>query len=393
MGSDSDDSGQHADRRFLTTRWQARPSDLLTGSLPSAAVLTRADIRPILESHVFWDIWPVLDDDGSLADVPGGELWVALSAPLGDDPELRHNQARMRLVQRIDGHWRDCGMLLPDGLSPGSREWSGSTRLDVATGRVTLWFTAAGRAGDAGESFEQRLFWTRGQLDLTGPQPRVVDWSRPVPIAEAAGLYAATDAGPMSNGMIGGFRDPFWFRDPASDAGYVVFTGTKARPGAGSDFAGVIGLARATERDGLGPFELLPPLIDGEGQVNELELPHLRHHDGLYYLFWSSHARVFAPGGLEGPTGLYGMCAPSLRGPYTPLNGSGLVLANPPEEPQQAYAWHVLPSLEVVGFVDYWGLEGEPVVRGTARAKERFGGTPAPFTCIALSGATSRVVA
>lgn len=49
---------------------------------------------------------------------------------------------------------------------------------------------------------------------------------------------------------------------------------------------------------------------------------------------------TFAPG-LEngpGPGGLYGFVAGSLRANYRPLNDGGLVVANPPQEPNQAYS-------------------------------------------------------
>ncbi len=63
----------------------------------------------------------------------------------------------------------------------------------------------------------------------------------------------------------------------------------------------------------------------------------------------------------KGPTGLYGMVAPSLHGPYEPLNGTGLVIANPAAEPRQGYCWQVLDTLEVISFVDHWGLHGRDI--------------------------------
>ena len=68
---------------------------------------------------------------------------------------------------------------------------------------------------------------------------------------------------------------------------------------------------------------------------------------------------TFAPG-LEngpGPDGLYGFAAGSLRGNYRPLNDGGLVVANPPQEPNQAYSWLVLPDFSVLSFVDTFDLQ------------------------------------
>ena len=56
---------------------------------------------------------------------------------------------------------------------------------------------------------------------------------------------------------------------------------------------------------------------------------------------------------VSAPTGLYGFAAPTLTGPYEPLNESGLVLQNPSDEPDQAYAWLVLPDLHVISFANY----------------------------------------
>ena len=376
-------------------RWDVPRASLPSpAQFPAAPVLTAGDICAIAPDLSFWDIWPVQTDDGTLASVAGGDLWVMLSAPRTSDPDDRHRCARMRLLFRDARGWHDCGPLLPDGLSPGSREWSGSTRLDLATGQVTLWFTAAGRRGDDGTSFEQRLFDTVGQLSLDGPSPCITGWSQPTPTVPSDGtIYANTAQTPGVAGRIKGFRDPYWFRDPADGQGYILFTGSKPVGAAQSPYDGVVGIAAARSADGLSDFDLLPPLVDGDGQVNELERPHVIPHAGQYYLFWSSQAQVFAPGGIEGPTGLYGMVAPALFGPWAPLNGSGLVLANPPAEPRQAYAWQVLPgTLEVISFVDHWGLNGRDIAADPVAKAEQFGGTVAPFVRIALDGATSHVI-
>jgi levansucrase len=194
-------------------------------------------------------------------------------------------------------------------------------------------------------------------------------------------------------GLIKGFRDPYWFRDPADGQGYILFTASKSAEASQSSHDGVVGIALANDENGLAPFTLLPPLIDADGQANELERPHVFVVDGHYYLFWSTQAHVFAPGGIAGPTGLYGMVAPSLFGPYEPLNRSGLVLANPPSEPKQAYAWQVVPgTLEVVAFVDYWGVDGRDIDHDPALKASQFGGTIAPMVRIALDGKTTRIV-
>ncbi len=381
-------------RHCAVSIWMADDlAKIADAPIPETEVIGRAGVVPILPGFMLWDIWPIQSDNGALAHVAGGTLWVILSAARSDDPNTRHDVARLRLFHRTGDTWLDCGLLLPDGFSPGSREWSGSTRLDSETGRVTLWFTAAGRR-EGGTQFEQRLFVATGQINVENGLPKVTQWSN---LEEAlpndGSLYADTAIAPSIPGRIKGFRDPFWFRDPSDGSGYLLFTGSQATHASTSDYDGVIGIARAGDADGYGAFAPLSPIIDASGVSNELELPHVIMQDGLYYLFWCTQRGVFAPDVLAGPTGLYGMVAPSLFGPYEPLNGTGLVLANPAVEPLQAYGWRVLPSLDVISFVDMWGLQGRDPASHPDLMASQFGGTIAPMSKIELNGNQARIVA
>jgi levansucrase len=377
-----------------TSYWtETQIAQITNASWPSPAVLGKMDAAPLISSLALWDIWPVQNDAGDLAEIAGGSLWIILSAPRSADPDERHGVARLRLLFLKDSVWMDCGLLLPDGFSPGSREWSGSTRVDLTTKTVTLWFTAAGRRDEKTQDFEQRLFHATGVLDLSGPTPMVGEWSALTQsIVNDGSLYADLARNQGIAGQIKGFRDPYWFRDPADGKGYLLFTGSKPTHTSRSDYDGVIGIASANDSDGVTNFSLLPPLIDADGVVNELERPHIFVHNGLYYLFWSSQRSVFSSVGKACPTGLYGMVSTSLFGPYEPINGSGLVLGNPPSEPRQAYAWQVLPSLDVVSFVDHWGLEGRDIAADAEAKQKQFGGTVAPVIKIALEGAKSRIL-
>ncbi len=375
--------------RFAASVWSAAHiSPALVAPEAKLRLIDAASAAPLVPELALWDIWPVQDDAGNLAEIAGGSLWIMLSAPREADPNARHGKARMRLIQHTGTSWGDCGDLLPDGFSPGSREWSGAARVNAQTGDVTLWFTAAGRRGDAVPNAEQRLFQAIGKLDLTGPCPRIMQWRGLTESAVNDGThYVDLRLDQGVPGRIKGFRDPYWFRDPASGKGYLLFTGSKSAAQSRSDYDGVIGIANASDTDGFAPFSLLPPLIDADGMSNELERPHIFVRGGLYYLFWSTQSSVFAPAAPRLPTGLYGMVAPSLFGPYTPLNGSGLVLANPDCAPRQAYAWQVLPSLEVVSFVDFWSPEREDL------KTEQFIGTIAPMIKIDIDGTHTRIIA
>lgn len=380
-----------------TSPWQRSALALIAAApLPAIPHISPAEAQKALPGLDLWDIWPVQLADGTPAplhcDGPaplvGGTLWMVLSAPVLPDPNQRHDIARIRLLLCDEQGWHDCGDMFPDGFTPGAREWSGSALYDPASGRVTCHFTATGHRGAADGSFEQRLFVSHGLLDLSGPRPRITGWSVPVQSVRSDGaLYVDTAVEQGRPGLIRGFRDPCWFIDPADGREWLLFTGSLG--GSASEYSGVIGLAEA-QADGSG-YTLLPPLISGDGMVNELERPHMIVHAGLYYLFWSSGAPIFAPD-APAPTGLYGMVGPSVTGPFEPLNGSGLVLCNPADEPRQSYCWQVLPSLDVTSFVDLHGLNGRDPASEPGLARAQFGGTMAPMLKIVLDGTTARLL-
>jgi levansucrase len=354
-----------------TSHWSAQAIAAIGDSVPpSMPVIDPASVRPLLPGIHLWDLWPVQERDGRVAEIADGALYMLLSAPVMDDPDARHAIARIRLVHKMDGTWRDLGNLLPDGFAPGSREWAGSAIVSAAHDGLTLYFTAAGHRGETVVSFDQRLFETCAQLDVVDGVPMLGGWSDPVESVVADGLVYTRDmAGGGAIGTIKAFRDPAWFRDPFDGAEYLLFTASLA--GSASLWNGAIGLARRQA----GRWVAGAPLIDADGVNNELERPHILLHDNHYYCFWSTQRKVFADGGPAGPNGLYGMVADRMTGPWRPLNGTGLVLANPEEAPFQAYSWLVLGDLSVLSFVDMPGLSAAP--RNPEEARRHFGGTPA----------------
>jgi levansucrase len=364
---------------------------IATDAAHTIPLVDPAALVPLVPGLDLWDLWPLQLADGALALIDGWALWFVLSAPRLDDPDLRHDVARIRLMRERDGAWQDCGDALPDGLNPGSREWAGSAVFDPASGAVTLFYTVTGRPGEASATFEQRLFQTTGKLQTGAALPRVADWSTPIESVRAdGGHYMVVDQQQGVPGMIKGFRDPAHFRDPVGCADYLLFTGSLAQ--SVSTFNGCVGIAKSGNSE-FGAWQLLPPLLIADGLNNEQERPHLIHRDGRYYLFWSTQRHVFAPDGPSGPSGLYGMVADSLLGPYEPLNGTGLVAANPDNAPLQAYSWWVTDTLEVVGFADLPGVgpgDREPTA---AWRRAHFGGVPAPRFRIALDGSRAWVQA
>jgi levansucrase len=363
-----------------TTSWTP---DLLVGladgGFSKAAIIEAENATPMSPELDVWDAWPLADPSGHPVPWRGGELWFALAVARAADPEQRHHLARIHHFHRVGDHFEHLGQTLPEEISPGARQWSGSARLE--DGIVTLFFTATGHKGDASLSYHQRLFLTRAPLLKDA---EFGAWSEPVEFIQADGhLYRPANENEGEPGKIKAFRDPSHYRS-CDGLDYVLFTGSSGtQPGLHD---GVIGAAIATGNG----YRLLPPLITASGLNNELERPHVVERRGQIYLFWSTQRGVFAPG-IVAPTGLYGAMADTIDGPWTFLNGHGLVIANPAEQPTQAYSWWVLPDLSVTSFVDYWGPEDNTRPEQETR-RARFGGTFAPFTRIQLDGATSRVV-
>lgn len=369
-----------------TTIWS--PADVAridAARAPAIPLIGRADVRDLLPGVDLWDMWPVQLVDGATARFDGWTLWLVLSAPRAPDPESRHQCARIRLMSQKDADWRDCGLLLPDDANPGSREWAGSALYDPAAQRLTLFYTAAGFRGETRTTVAQRLFQMWATLSVRDGVARASDWCGPTETIKSDGRhYEIVGAVEGAPGAIKGFRDPAHFRDPVTGHDYLYFTSSLA--GSSSDWNGVIGVARSTtgRHDG---WALLPPVLSADGLNNELERPIMMARDGLYYLFWSTQRKVFAANGPSGPNGLYGAVGPSALGPFTPLNGTGLVAANPPEAPFQSYSWWVTQDLTVHGFADLVGVTSAADIQDDpAWRRAHFAGGPAPAFRLLLDG-------
>ncbi len=356
------------------SRWAPAQFD----HVPELAPISANDFLKILPGLDLWDSWPLEHEDGRSVVHEGRTWWFFLSAPELPDPAARHDIARIRLASHGSDGWRDHGNALPDGLNPGAREWAGSAVLSDDGARVSLYYTVAGRK-DGPASFEQRLFVCEGTLVSDG----IADWQAPREIIVADGARYILDRQETTGGapgMIKGFRDPAWFRDPNTGEAHILFTASAAWND--DPHNGVIGMA--TLRDG--EWILDDPLIEAIGVNNELERPCVQFRGGRYYLFWSTQRHTFSPKANAGPNGLYGAVADDLRGPWAPVNGTGLVVANPLSEPRQTYSWWVTGEDEVWSFVDYWGLEGRRPEDHPELLRSHFGGTAAPVFRLTYDG-------
>ncbi len=354
----------------MTSAWKAEHVRQITPAAGAWIPPVLAPVRSGLRAdRYYWDMWPVQDADGKPMTRAGRELWMALTAPNRGDPALRHFEAKIHWIERLGKSWIDRGAAMPDRAVPYEREWAGSALYH--RGVITLFFTAAGTAEHKG-GYRQEL-WQAEVTICEGGYPK--EWSYPTPLVTGYGpYYMPADAHDGAPGEIKAFRDPAYFRDPADGAEYLAFTASLA--GSASSFNGAFGLARK----GASGWVLAPPCIHAEGVNNELERAHLVFHAQRYYAFWSTQTGTFAPDLRHAPGGLYGMVADSMEGPWRPLNGSGLVLANPADRPLQTYSWYVDADLTVCSFVDM-------LPDGT------FGGVPAPLLRLALDGERAQIAA
>ena len=346
------------------------------GAIGRAPAIVGETVRRFAPELDLWDHWPVLEADGGLADFEGRHLVFFLSAPVFDDPDVRHGVARLRLFSVAGDNWRDLGPVFPDGFSPGSREWAGSAIVDRDPDRIRLYFTATGERGETSPTFQQRIFVTCTPLDRSPDGWRPGLWSAPEELIRPDDVhYQSRHDGDGAVGTIKAFRDPFVFRDLATGREHMVFTGSCAA--SSSRWNGVVGWASRSDHG----WTAMPPIVLATQVNNELERPHVVQVAGRYHLFWSTQSKVFAPG-IDAPTGLYGIVADHLDGPWSPLNGSGLVFANPVDAPDQAYSWQVLPDLSVWSFADRVAAPHRPAINPAIP----FAGAPAPRLRIRLNG-------
>lgn len=399
-GDDRQTAPSDAGDRSAWTRDHA--SGLRRDDSNVAPVIYPAEKRVDDGLHI-WDTWFLRERDGTIADVDGYRVIVALTASAELLPGKRHDVATLRYFYSDDGERWETGGPMFDDEAFGSRQWAGSTVYD--DGDVYCYYTAAGRARERELSYSQRIALAEGGRLTVGDDGPTIDgpWEHSI-LLEPDGEWYETEA--QYRGMTYTFRDPWFFEDPASGETYLLFEANTPVP-EGSDacggdageqeFNGSIGIAHSPTGDPTA-FELRPPLLDAVCVNQELERPHLVVRDGTYYLFVSSHVHTFAPG-LEGYDALYGFVADGLRGDYEPLNGHGMALTNPRGAPFQAYSWLAYDhgdELLVTSFFNYHEYD-RPTMDDVALLPEseqrrRFGGTLAPTVRLELDGAETRVV-
>jgi levansucrase len=359
---------------------------------------------PIMTDQVWiWDTWPLTNLASNTVTYKGWHVIFSLTAPRNIFFGDRHWVARIGFFYSRDGKsWTYGGHLFPDGTSFGSREWAGSALL-LGDNEVHAFYTASGHdnGGVNPNDALQRLATATGRIHADDRSVWFTGFRNHRIIAEADGAMYQTLEQSQAGPIIYAFRDPFVFRNPADDNVYMLFEGNTGGvagshtcdsrqigpvppghqvPDNSKFYTGNIGLAMATSAN-LRRWRLLPPLLSANCVNQQTERPHLVIKDGQFYLFTISHMFTFAPG-LTGPDGVYGFLGPSLRSDYKPLNGSALVLGNPPEAPLQQYSEFVMPNWLVESFIDTVPTDGGI----------RYGGTLAPTLRLEVDGSNTYLV-
>lgn len=402
---------------ITTTNWTREQASMIEqnedNTLPYTDIKKLEKMTP--DYHI-WDTWPLMDRDGNVATYKGYKVLFALSAPSNVLPGKVHDIATIRYFISKDGkEWKFVGDLFPEGTKLGSRQWAGSAMLDGD--KIHAFYTATGHEGEKNLTYEQRLAMSIGEIEADKNGVKFTNWTPHRIIMEPDGEhYQTLEQAKQGEGGGYAFRDPMWFKDPKTKKEYIIFEGQSAgavadrelKPEyigseefqknhtvpAGAAYANAnIGIIEVVKGD-FNNLKLLPPLLEANYVNEELERPHIVVKNGKYYLFTDSHINKYAEG-LKGPEGLYGFVSDKLGEGYEPLNGSGLVIANPKNNPYQAYSWLVLPNLTVVGFAHFGDL-GEMAIGDVGNQSpeyqfEHWGGTLPPTVKIALNGDTTKI--
>ncbi|WP_134686960.1 glycoside hydrolase family 68 protein [Brevibacillus migulae] len=402
-GMDTNVSAQEAASQW--TRDAASQATMNEGN--TAPVIQMDDLQKIASDYYIWDTWPLQDRNGNIAVVNGYKIIFALTVPSDVLPGKRHDSSEIRYFYSKDGKsWKLGGLVFNDGKALGSRQWAGSAIIDKG-GKVHIFYTATGRKNESQLTYEQRIATTTGKIVTSHTHVAFTDWSDHKIILQPEGQYYQTNEQSEQGEDSYAFRDPYFFQDPKTDEEYIVFEANSAGTLAertdyleqhGADgpqeFNGSIGIAKAVDGN-LTEFEMLPPLLEANGVNEELERPTLSVKGNQYYLFTKTHPEKFAPG-LDAPEGLYGFTSDTIMGGFHPLNGSGLVIANPKENPYQAYSWMVMQNGTVISFVNYVNVEGKNIYEIGEQSPEyqlaHFGGMLAPSLKLSITGDQTKIV-
>lgn len=261
------------------------------------------------EGRYLWDSWVLKDE------INGEILYrlYHLDAPDNGDPESRHDIAAVRQAISKDLiNWKDIGptfMSGPKGSWDDGPIWTGNV-YKKDNGEYLFFYTARNhrdgqfqRIGLA--TSEDGVTWERSDKPLSVPDGT---WYETMEISP---VYRA-------------WRDPFVIKDEKNGK-YLMYITAKTKNGH-ETYKGCIALAVADNIEG--PYEVKPPVL-APGLYAQMEVPQIIQKDGKVYLFFSCQEKDYNPEWAEktgGPqTGLHCFVSDSLYGPFTPINGTGII--------------------------------------------------------------------
>ena len=282
---------------------------------------------------ILWDPWFV---------ARGGEYHAFyLQVPAPEDPEDRHH-AGVQIGHAVstDLHsWRER----PTALRPGPDDawdslalWTGCV---VNDGAVFHQFFTGRRASE---------FWVqRIGVAVSSDLDR---WEKDEDfVLEADPEHYCLRPELNALGVPPAWRDPFVLRDPDSGLWYMTIS---ARTAEHHPHNACVGLARSHD---LRRWEVLPPLL-APGIYDEMEVSQLLHHEGRWYLFFSTrgvHYHNDWAGRHGRASGLHCYVADHLLGEYRPANATGVVL----DDGDRRYALRIVErtgdEYVAMGWLDY----------------------------------------
>lgn len=397
-----------------TSTWSRQQAEKVELTEETTAPVIDTDFELAAPDLWVWDTWPLQNRDGSLANIKGYRVTFALVAPRSLGWGERHTEARIGMFYSKNGKdWTYAGVPYDYDKALGHMQWAGSAMVDEDD-KVHFFYTSTtDMNADGGKEWnpdmwdkraEQRLAKTTFDISADKDGVQLTNEGKHQILLEADGEHYETIQQFQEHGnIITGFRDPFFFHDPNTGKEYIIWEGqagsnrnylkpenigdeeyrqTHTVPNGAENFNGNIGIAEVLDED-VSELKMLPPLIESVGANHQLERPHVVVDDDTYYLLTISHKFTFAPG-LNGPDALYGFVGEGgLRSDYKPVNGTGLVVANPEENPFQAYSWWVAPDGQVISFIN------EPTDKN---GKVTFGGTFAPTLKVSFDGDKTEIV-
>ncbi len=360
------------------------------------------DFAPMDENILLWDTWQLENKDGQWVSFNGWHILFCLCTTIDHREEEiverwedRNNTAFIGSFVSRDGYsWKYNGRVLDPSCDIRPYEWSGSTRLENNHGDISLFYTSVSEKEQIPSLVRGRIVTSAEGVAFEG-MTETIELIRPDELHEAS----------IIQNQYAALRDPRPFHDPETGEDYLIYeidlpqkrgeypVDDDARghlppdmQGLGNRWAtGGIGISRAIGGDYTN-LEHLPPLLTSFGSCVQTERPKMIYHNGKYYLFTITHGSMFCDG-VTGSDGLYGFVSDSLFGERVPMNGSGQVILNRKESPQEAYSYDIGKG-EDGGFYASYFLDKVMLPDGSYR----IGGTLGDTAEIAIERYNSYVI-